>query len=1064
MKIKLLIIAALCTFSLNLFGQQNINGKILNLQTGEGIQGATIRLIKNKTATNSHNGGSFNIPVDSYPDTLAISHVGYETAHLFLRNHAQTLNLIIRLKPVTTTLQEVVVSTGYQTLPKERSTGSFTVLSNQKLNEQVSTDIVSRLEPITSGLVFNRTTSATPQIQIRGLSTINGPTAPLIVVDNFPYEGDITNINPNDVESITVLKDAAAASIWGTRAGNGVIVITTKKAKYNQPLSVDFNVNLTIGKKPELNYIKQMSSSDYINVEQKLFNNGFYDSRIADPSHPSLTPVIELLSAARNGTITQTSASAQIDALRNIDVRNDFNKYFYQQSTNQQYAISLKGGSSTQSWLFSSGYDKNISNLAAGYDRLNLHFQDAFKPIDKLQINTGIYYTQSNTTTGKPGYGDITSYNGSLYPYAKFADANGNPLPISKDYSLSYLATAGTGLLDWKYYPLDDYKQISNKTNLQDITANVNAVYQLFSFLNFSAQYQYERQDSHVNNLQGAGSYAARNLINEFTQIDPSGNVTNIVPVGGILNQSDQLIESQNLRGQFNINKSWGKNEVNAIAGAELRQINTTSNTNSLYGYDPNTLTFGNVDLTNTYTTYVTGTSIFIPDNKSLTAIRNRFVSVFANAAYTYDSKYTFSLSARRDASNLFGVNTNNKWNPLGSVGAAWDISKEDFYKVGFLPYLRLRATYGLSGNVDLSRTAVTTISYAGNSPYTQTPYAVYNTYANPELKWETVAMLNMAVDFRMFNSRLSGSIEYYHKKGKDLFGNSPLDYTTGVDYTIVKNVAAMEGNGGDVTLNSINTTGKLKWTTTVNFSYYKDKITAYYLDNAVGNAYVSAFPTISGIVGKPVYSILSFKSAGLDPLNGNPRGYIGGQISEDYNALYNNTPLSDLKYSGSALPTKFGSVGNTFTYKNLSLTIVATYKLGYYFKKTSIDYGLLFNNGQGNSDYALRWQKPGDELHTYVPSMTYPDNVQRDAFYDGSESLVEKGDHIRLQYITAGYEFNKNTYRWLPFKTLRLYTNVSNLGIIWRANKDHIDPDYYYSGNTLKPPLTIAFGLKASF
>ncbi|CAN5430481.1 SusC/RagA family TonB-linked outer membrane protein [soil metagenome] len=1064
MKFKLLIIIALCTFSMDLFGQQSINGKIINMQTAEVIQGATIKLIKNKTATNSGNDGSFNIPIVGYPDTLVISHVGYQTAHLFLINHAQTIDLLIRLNPRTTTLQEVVVSTGYQTLPKERATGSFTVLSNQKLNEQVSTDIISRLEPITSGLVFNRTTSAEPQIQIRGLSTINGPTTPLIVVDNFPYEGDITNINPNDVESITVLKDAAAASIWGTRAGNGVIVITTKKAKYNQPLSIDFNANLSIGEKPDLNYIRQMSSNDYINVEQTLFTNGFYDGRIEDPSHPNLTPVVELLSAARNGTIIQASANAQIDALRNINVRNDFNKYFYRQSTSQQYAVSLKGGSSTQSWLFSSGYDKNISDLAAGYDRLNLHFQDAFKPTDKLQINTGIYYTQSNTTAGKPGYGDITSYNGSLYPYAKFADANGNPLPIAKDYSLSYLATAGTGLLDWKYYLLDDYKQVSNKTNLQDITANINAVYQLFSFLNFSAQYQYERQDSHINNLQGAGSYAARNLINEFTQIDPSGNLTNIVPIGGILNQFNQLIESQNLRGQFNINKNWNKNEISAIAGAELRQINTSGSTSSLYGYDPNTLTFGNVDLTNTYPTYVSGASIFIPDNKSLTAIRNRFVSVFANAAYTYDSKYTFSLSARRDASNLFGVNTNNKWNPLGSVGAAWDISKEDFYKAEFLPYLRLRVTYGLSGNVDLSRTAVTTISYAGNSPYTQTPYAVYNTYANPELKWETVAMLNLAVDFRMFNSRLSGSIEYYHKKGKDLFGNAPLDYTAGVDYTIVKNVASMEGNGVDITLNSINTTGKLKWTTTVTFSYYKDKITAYYLDNAVGNAYVGAFPTISGILGKPVYSILSFKSVGLDPLNGNPRGYVNGQVSEDYNALYSNTGLADLKYSGSALPTKFGSVGNTFTYKNLSLTVVATYKLGYYFKKISIDYSLLFNNGQGNADYALRWQKPSDELHTYVPSMTYPDNVQRDAFYNGSENLVEKGDHIRLQYITAGYEFNREAHRWLPFRTLRLYTNINNLGIIWRANKDHIDPDYFYSGNTLKPPLTIAFGLKASF
>jgi TonB-linked SusC/RagA family outer membrane protein len=1039
-----------------------ISGKVTDT-TGSPLSGASIRIRGKDQVMQTDNNGAFSFSAQS-GDEVTISFIGFSPYTFKVSDNLPYQ--IITLHRNANRLNEVIVSTGYQSLTKERATGSFTYLNNEKLNEQVSTDIISRLEAITSGLVFNRTTGAAPQIMIRGLSTINGPTAPLIVVDNFPYEGDINNINPNDVESITVLKDAAAASIWGTRAGNGVIVITTKKAKYNQPITIDFNANLVMGEKPDLNYIHQMSSNDYINVEEMLFKNGFYDNNITDPSHPGLSPVVELLTAARNGAITQASANSQINAFRKLDVRNEFKKYFYQESANQQYAVSIKGGSPTQSWLFSSGYDNDLTNLSAGYDRINLHFQDNFRPIEKLQISTSIYYTQSLTTGGKPGYGDITtSVNGNqLYPYAQFADSKGNALPIEKDYSLSYLATLGNGLLDWKYYPLNDYQQTVNKTNLQDVTANFSAAYQLFSFLNFNLQYQYERQDSHTNDLQGVGSYAARNLVNNFTQIDQSGNITNIVPVGGILNLSDQLIESQNIRGQFNVDKHWGKNQFNAIAGGELRQVNTTGNANSLYGYDPNTLTFGNVDLTNTYPSYIAGNPEFIPDNKSLTDIRNRFVSVFANGAYTYDSKYTFSVSARRDASNLFGVNTNNKWNPLGSAGLAWNISKENFYNIGMLPYLRLRATYGLSGNVDLSQTAVTTITFLNNSPYTQTPQAVYNTYANPDLKWETVAMLNVAVDFSAFNNRLSGSIEYYHKRANNLFGITPIDYTTGLDGYVVKNVAAMKGNGADITLNSINTTGKLKWTTMVNFSYYKDEVTAYYLGDQPGNAYVSSQALISGVVGRPVYSIFSFRSAGLDPVNGNPRGVVNGQVSEDYNALYYNTQLSDLKYSGSALPNKFGSIGNTFTYDNFSLSIVATYKFGYYFKKMSIDYGNLFNNGAGNSDFARRWQNPGDESHTYVPSMVYPDIPERDQFYLGSESLVDKADNVRLQYITASYDFNRTQYPKLPFKRLQLYTNISNLGIIWAANKDHIDPDYYFSNNTLKPPLTIAFGLRASY
>jgi TonB-linked SusC/RagA family outer membrane protein len=1065
MKLKIFVLLLLLIDGNSLLAQRTIKGIVVDAQTGGPISDATIQSLKTKRLSLSLRDGTFSIQVGATADSLIISHIGFQSARqsLYISDTQRVYKVV--MEPISTALREVTVSTGYQNLPKERATGSFTQLNTHLLNEQISTDILSRLEYTTSGLTFNRTTGPAPKIQIRGLSTINGPTAPLIVLDNFPYDGDLNNINPNDVESITILKDAAAASIWGTRAGNGVIVITTKKSLYNQPLTIDLNANTSIGSKPDLSYIKQMASDDYINMEQLLFNNGFYDSKIVNSAHPSLSPVIEILAAKRNGSLSATVADAQINALRGLDVRDDFNRYCYQQSKNQQYAITIKGGSAQQSWLFSGGYDNNMNDIAAGYERLNLHYQQLLRPIKGLQLGTSLFYTQTSTTAGKPGYGDIQSSGGYLCPYAQLADAGGKALPVAKDYSLSYLSgLSGKGLLDWKYYPLDDVTQINNQTNLEDMIVGASADYGLFSFLHFGLQYQYERQDSHTVNLQGAGSYAARSLVNRFTQIDATGKVIRIVPAGGLENSGERLVESHNLRSQFSFNQNWGKNAVNAITGAEIRQVNTTGSANTLYGFNPDNLNFGNVDLTNTYPDYVSGTAVFIPDNKGLTDLRNRFISVFANASYTYDDKYTFSASARRDASNLFGVNINNKWNPLGSAGIAWDISKESFYKSDFLSELRIRATYGVSGNVDLSRTAVTTISYLGNSPYTQTPQAVYNAYANPDLKWETSAMMNIGMDFSTRGRRVSGSIEYYQKNGKDLFGLAPLDYTTGIDYTIIKNVGSMKAAGLDFVLNTMNTVGKLKWTTRLNISFYSDKITAYYQPEQPGNIYVGSFSTINGVVGKPVYSVYSFKSAGLDPLNGNPRGYVNGQLNEDYNALYYNATLSDLQFNGSALPTRFGTFGNTFTYDNFSLTIAATFKLGYYFRRTSVNYAALFNNGNGNADYALRWQKPGDELHTSVPSMVYPDISERDGFYAGSENLVEKGDHVRLQYINLGYDFNSVKYPRLPFKTLSLYANISNIGIIWRANKAQVDPDYYYAYNTLLPPLTIAFGLKTSF
>jgi TonB-linked SusC/RagA family outer membrane protein len=1055
------LFAVICC--LNAFAQDSFHGRVTDAATGKSLAGATITLVKNKYETASDKDGFFEFYKVTLPDTLVVTYIGYDTQKQPV-NLASTRELVISLIASSVAMSEVTVSTGYQTLPRERSTGSFTVIGKQKFNEQVSTDVLSRLESIASGLTFNRSTSGTPLIQIRGLSTIKGPASPLIVLDNFPYEGDLSNINPNDVENITILKDAAAASIWGTKAGNGVIVITTKKARFNQKVTAEFNANVTVGNKPDLSYIRQISSSDFIDVEKYLFSKGFYDANLSGGKHPGFSPVVELLSSLRNGTETAVSVNNQIDQMRNHDVRDDFNKYMYRNSVNQQYSLNLKGGSDIYSWLFSSGYDQNVSSLAAGNDRLNLNFQQTFRPVSKLQVSTSFYYTQNLSAAGRPGYGEVPTYNNFIYPYARLADDNGSALPIVRQYSLSYLNTVNPGFLDWKYYPLNDYKNTENKTNIQDIVARLSANYSILPSLNFSLQYQYERQDTHNKTLQSVDSYYTRDLINRFTEDDGSGELYRPVPLGGILSFSDSQLQSHNVRGQLSFDKTWNKNSINAIGGAEIRQTRTDFYSNQYYGYDTSNLTSANVDYLNVYPNFVTGFYDFIPDNKFISARNNRFVSFFANAVYTYYQKYSVSFSGRRDASNLFGVNTNDKWNPLGSVGLGWEVTKENFFHPGFLSYLKLRATYGLSGNSDLSQTAVTTLSYLGNSPYTLTPWAVFNTYGNPDLKWETSAMYNLGLDFSAFNNRLTGTIEYYHKKGTNLFGLSPIDYTTGTSTSIVKNTASTKGRGVDITVNSININAKFKWTSSLNASFNNDEVTEYYLNNQNGNRFIGPHPAISGIAGKPVYSIFSFRSAGLDPANGNPRGYVNGQISEDYSTIYNKSTLSDLKYHGSALPTKFGSFNNTFTYSNISLSITATYKLGYYFRRSSISYIDLYNTGLGNSDFSQRWQKSGDELQTTVPSMVYPGNATRDAFYRYSESLVDKADHIRLQYITLSYLLEKKKFRQLPFNTLQVYGNASNLGLVWTANKSHIDPDYSYGDSALKPPLTLSLGIKGSF
>ncbi|QJD95976.1 SusC/RagA family TonB-linked outer membrane protein [Mucilaginibacter robiniae] len=1049
--------------------QTLITGRVISADTRQPLPGANLRNIAQHLSAATGRNGEFSLRLSGDTATLTVTFLGYEPQRFLLRSRQPSGNLIT-LSPAAAALQAVVVSTGYQVLPRERATGSFTQVDTRTLNEQVSTDVLSRLEGVANSVSVDRTTAGSGgRLSVRGLSTIQGPKDPLVVVNNFIYDGDINNINPNDVESVTVLKDAAAASIWGARAGNGVIVITTKKGKFNQPIVIDFNANLSVAGKPNLNYIPQMSSADFISVEKYLYGQGYYTSQLTDPSRPPLTPVVELLAARDTGTLSAASADAQMAALAGHDIRDDFRKYVYQTSTRQQYALSLRGGTDKSAWLASTGYDRNVDNLDAKYSRVNLNFQDTYKPLKNLQLTAGLYYTQSQSTSGKPGYGSVTSRSGQyFYPYAQLADASGNPLPIVKDYEYQYAQSAASnGLLNWQYVPLEDYQHTVSTTRLTDAVINAGANYRLFSWLNADIRYQYERQSTNGQHLYDEDSYFARDLVNRFTQVNADGTLTRIIPPGGINDLSDALLASSQVRGQLNFSRDWGKSNVTAIGGGELRNAVTDSHSNRLYGYNAALSSFQNVDYTTPYPTYVSGDDTFIPSNTDIDRQHTRYVSVFANAAYTYNSRYSVSASARRDASNLFGVTTNRQWNPFYSAGASWLVSDESFYHSIRVPYLRLRATYGTSGNIDPSMVASTTILYNGSNFYTHTPQAIFSNYYNPDLRWETSKQLNLGLDFRLRGDRLSGSVEYYRKRGTDLFGVAVLDYTGGIGSQVIQNAASMKAHGLDLELHSLDLKGPVRWTTTLNLSFYHDAVTEYYLNSLQGSNFVSAngVVNISGIAGKPVYSIFAYRWAGLDPQTGDPQGYLNGQVSKDYNALTTTgTQAGDLKYFGSALPTSYGSFINNFSYHRLALDIGVTFKLGYYFRRNSINYTNLFENWQGHADFARRWQQPGDERTTNVPSMVYPEDNARDAFYSGSEVLVSRADHVRLQFVNLGYDLSGRWLKGSTIKALQLYVNASNLGILWRANHEHIDPDYYSSTYTLVPPKTWTIGIRSSF
>lgn len=1053
----------------SMYAQQQITGRVLSQSTTIPIEGASVSLQGANKTVATNNMGYFNMHVERSKNVaLRVSHIGYEP--LFINvDLSQNDTLNIFLQTSARMLDEVeVVSTGYQKIPKERATGSFSTVSNELFNQQVSTDVLTRLPAITNSMVMDNGNSGAPQMMIRGLSTIRGPKAPLVIVDNFPYDGDITNINPNIVENITILKDASASSIWGARAANGVIVITTKSGRFNQPISLSFNSNITVGTKPALGYIRQMSSDDYIDMEQELFSRNFYNSQINSVSRPVISPVVDLLNKVRTGVMTQEQAQQQIDVLRNVDVRAQFTQYMYKPLVNQQYFLSAQGGTDKFSWTSSVGYDHNKNNLGATYQRINFRFQNTYRPIRQISLTTGLYYTQTQNKSGRYGYNNVSMKTNSFVPYMQLADANGNALPVTKDLNPNYKQTAGDGkLLDWNYYPLTDWQHQTSNNNASDILATATLDYQIIKGLNAIVNYQYEKQWGLNNNLADENSYMARDYINRFVQIT-NGTAVFIIPKGGILDKSNNVLNAHNLRGQLNFDKTFDKHSIIAIAGAEIRSNNTNGQQMRYYGYDRKNLTVGNVDYINTYPTLPRG-SAFITPNQYLSETTTNFVSQFANAAYTFDNRYVLSASARRDASNLFGLKTNDQWNPFWSAGLAWKVSNEKFYKIDFLPYLNFRATYGFSGNIDPAMVAVNTISYFfQNSLINGYPMASISNYYNPLLKWETSKMMNLAVDFRTKNERISGSFEYYHKKGENLFGAAPIDYTTGVEPNTLRNVATMKGNGWDIELRSLNIDRVIKWQTILNFSLYKDKIVHYKIDRTLARDYVNLTSTpISGIEGHPVYAMYAYKWAGLDPNTGEAQGYLNSEVSKDYNSIVGTgTKVEDLIYFGSAIPTKFGSLINEVSYKNISIQFGVSFKFGYWFRRNSMNYTDLFNSWRGHSDYALRWQKPGDEARTNVPVNLYTTNTNRDAFYNGSSILVEKGDHIRLQYINLAYDFIipaiKTKIRGI--KGLQIFFNANNLGLLWKANKSGLDPDFSRGTYNIVNPTNYAVGIKSQF
>lgn len=1049
----ILVIMLVLLLTIPSIAQHRFNGRVVD-EKGKPLIGANVYIDVLQKSILTNIGGEFNFdaPIDSV--TIKVTYVGFRSVATVIGGGEFREVLLPKLE---STIEEVIVSTGYQNIPKERATGSFGVVLQDDLDRQLSTDFKSRLEGIVPGMLFDhRSAGNHMKISIRGTSTLFSNLDPLIVLNQVPFDGSLDDINPNDIESVTVLKDAAAVSIWGARAGNGVIVITTKTGRSNTSPLLSFNTNLGIAQKPDMSRLQWISGTDFLELESFLFSEKFYDSRYTD-GYSRLSPWVAALYENQEGRLPESDLTELYERLSEIDLRQQLNDHVYRHANRYQNNLSLRGGTDMYRYSYSLGYDRDISVLNQRATRITLRADQNIQITPRLSADISVFGAHSGSMSDHEGY---TEY--STFPtYTQLKGTDGENLAVEKFYRNSFIDEALTeGLLNWSYRPLDEQRFSRPRSNENMANINLGIRYRLFEGLNLSMLYQFDKMYASQNTLNESDSYFTRNMINQFSQIS-GDNITRPVPMGDILQKSLNERQGQLGRMQLDYSHDWGNHNVTALSGVEAKTLRNTGSSSWIYGYDANNLTFSNVDFDTMFSTYSPNTGWQrIPAGVSLTGTTGKFLSAYINMGYTFMDKYFLSLSARQDGSNLFGIDTNQKFVPLWSVGGAWHINRESFFNSSLFNTLKIRATYGYNGNINTNVSSLTTMTTYTYGNINNQAFGALRNPPNASLRWEKNRMLNIGVDFSMFSNSVDGSVEYYRKNNTDLIGYMPINQTTGArdlassTYRYLGNSASTTGSGIDVILRGFYGGEGFKMSSTAVFGYSNIKTSHYESEPATALDYINGGQVISPIVGKPAYSIFALQWAGLDPENGNPQGILNGEVSKDYAAILNETDPSELEYFGAALPLYFGSFKQTFGYRGFSFSFMLTYRLGHYFRKSGINYGALLNGTASHSDYALRWKAIGDEDFTDVPSFQFPLDPNRDNFYARSAALIGKADNLRLRDISLSYLFPKV----IGVKNVTFQFYARNLGLIWKADDGEIDPEYVALG--INPEYSIGIKL----
>ncbi|WP_316818782.1 SusC/RagA family TonB-linked outer membrane protein [Pedobacter nyackensis] len=1082
----------------------DIRGKVLD-ENDRPLPGATVKVKGGTKIALTNANGEFVLQGVPENAVLVVSYLGYEGKEVA----ATGGSLSVRLIPASQSLVQVsIISTGYQTLKKSQLTGAYASVDRDTYQQSVPVagNIVDNLEGRLSGLMLNINQSRnswsdpgnTSPFVIRGVSTFQAIKKPLIVLNGYPTEVDIESINPYDIESVTILKDAASAAIYGVRASNGVVVINTRKGTLGKP-KVHFTTAFTFRPKPNFNKLNLAKGRDYVAFEQAQginnIENQFYSKDYIDMVNGTYTPVFSITDDLYSGKISQEEADRLFNEVAAYDNTEDYKKLFIQNQLYQTYDFNVSGGGVASTYFFGINHQNNQgSDKFSGYNKTNINYRGTFEFSKRVNLDVQTIY--SNSKSKRVPIPDFKSFK----PYQHFLDGAGKSISsYFAPYNESYFGigeSTGTisaarneenmtlGLYDEMYYPYQEMFESSSKTDNSNYRAQANLKVKLIEGVNLEMGGAFEKQVTKFVDLASENAYQTRIMLNYFASADPStGRPVFGIPQGGVKRATDSDVSAYTLRAQLTYNKLLSeKHDLSFLAGVEQRKNLSSSRLNTVFGYNGNTLTIKPTDLSllgnyNYYPEYndiiVSGLSGIVFDQTTFEQFFNerygddRFLSYYANGAYTYNDKYSLTGSLRIDQSNLFGTDSKFRYTPLWSAGFAWNMRNEEFLKnVNWIDELKIRVAAGYNGNIKKGSGPFNILQSSINS-YVPNPVVGYTISAprNNQLRWEKTLNFNTGVDFGLFAGKLSGTVDYYIKRGEDIFSAIESDPTLGVSNLLTNN-ASVENRGIDLSLSSLNIrTRKFFWKTQVTGSFNSSKVLkvkntyrGFYNFTRAGGA--------ENIEGHPMNSVLTLDYAGLNEL-GQPmvRDGNGNLVVLGYTPQV-DIPFSALKFAGTNDPKYALGFNNQFGFGNFSLSALMMYYGGHValIAPPSV-YGERPLNGIQNL-----WKKAGDENTTNIPGFggAYgtPEYIQTRAGYQYAQQFVRKMDYIALRNVTLTYNVNNKIAQKLGLSNTKFILQVQNPAKYVFSGND-IDPETldYISGTRGLPVVpSYTFSLSTNF